>query len=91
MKYFSKDEIVIVENDKNGWYQKAIFILNKDCINKKPKDIVAEAEKIIHKYMKKNKLKYYSKKYKKTKVDLILNISLILSIVLFIYCISKII
>lgn len=91
MKYFSKDEVVLIENDKNGWYEKAVFILNKDVPKKKrPKDIVGEAEKIIEDYMKKNRLNYSLKKHKKRNIDFVLNLSLFLSIVLFIYCVAQV-
>jgi hypothetical protein len=91
MEYFSNGRVVFIENDKGGWYEKAIFILNKDVNpNRMPKDIVAEAEKIIGNYMKKSKPIYSGRKLKKRSTDWILNGCLFLSIVLFIYFASQI-
>lgn len=87
MSYYSKDRIILIENNTGGWYEKAIFILNNDVCNKqKPKDIVLEAERIIREYMKKNKTISYPQKNKRFKIDWLLNCCLILSIILFIYC-----
>ncbi|NLK97584.1 hypothetical protein [Defluviitalea saccharophila] len=86
MDYFSNDRVVLIENKRGGWYEKAIFILNKDVNPKQmPKDIVEEAEKIIGDYIKRNKPIHSRKKLKKRRIDWILNCCLILSIVLFMY------
>jgi len=86
MDHISRDRVVLIENKRGGWYEKAIFILNKDINpNQMPKDIVAEAERIIGDYMKRNKPAYFRKKFKKRSTDRILNCCLFLSIIVFIY------
>lgn len=87
---------------KGGWYEKAIFILNKDVSTRqKPKDIVQEAEKIIGDYMKRSspqksgfstmiKTKSITNKYKRRFINRILNLCLIVSIALFVYCVVQV-
>ena len=99
MDHISKDRVILIENTKGGWYEKAIFILNKDIPNKqRPKDIVSEAERIIEDYVKRNKLSNNgkivklntSRSYlKRNRINWILNSCLVFSIVLFIYCVAQ--
>ncbi len=52
----SKERIILIKGDAEKWYNQAIFIVNKDLPpGKLPVDFVAEAEKIIADYMRKNK------------------------------------
>lgn len=96
MKYYSSNRIILIENEKGGWYEKAIFFLNKDIHNEhRPMEIVQEAEKIIEDYLKNNgylskiktktKRKASYRRYKKGHTNRIINICLLLSIILFVY------
>jgi hypothetical protein len=52
----ANERIILIKGDADKWYNQAIFIVNKDLPDGKiPVDFVAEAEKIINNYLKKQK------------------------------------
>ncbi|MCL2203325.1 MAG: hypothetical protein FWB88_05250 [Defluviitaleaceae bacterium] len=48
------ERVILIQGDASQWYEQAIFIV-KPSSPHVPVDMVAEAEKIIHNYMVKNK------------------------------------
>lgn len=95
MKFYSNNRIILIENEDGGWYEKAIFLLNKDIHKEhQPMEIVWEAEKIIENYIRNNhyaanknptKRKSSLKSYKKRSTNRIINICLAISIIVFLY------
>ncbi|MCL2500483.1 MAG: hypothetical protein FWE90_09120 [Defluviitaleaceae bacterium] len=50
------ERVILIQGDANKWYDQAIFIVKPHAPRHEvPVDMVAEAEKIIHNYMIKNK------------------------------------
>jgi hypothetical protein len=48
----SNERVILIKGDASKWYNQAIFIVKKEIPpDKIPVDFVAEAEKIINKYM----------------------------------------
>ncbi|HOA80950.1 MAG TPA: hypothetical protein PKK61_07800 [Defluviitaleaceae bacterium] len=102
MKFYSNNRIILIENEKGGWYEKAIFLLNKDVHKEyQPMEIVQEAERIIENYIRNSNF-YPSKSKRKAKrkisykaynkrTNRVINVCLLLSIVVFIYYLFQLI
>lgn len=53
-----KKRVILISGDKTKWYEQAIFIVKPGADKGDiPTDFVAEAEKIINEYLKKNDTK----------------------------------
>lgn len=80
----SKKQIIKIKGKEGGWYQEAIFIINKDiAISCTHKDLQQRADGIISNYAKRNGL---SSRVKKESTDQALNLILFSSIGILIIC-----
>lgn len=80
----NKDQIIKIKGKEDGWYQEAIFIINKDIIvSCTHKDLEQRADMIIGNYAKINGLKV---KTRSKSTDQALNLILISSIAILIIC-----
>lgn len=80
----NKEQIIKIKGKDGGWYQEAIFIVNKDImVSCSHEDLEQRADMIIGNYAKRNGL-HPQKRYEST--DQALNLILFSSIAILVIC-----